>query len=375
MKKNNRLIPTLAVFAVSLASTLAQSVGWNLPGPVEINKPLVLELVFIGCSPQEKIETIKLPKIDGILGLQYYGFEERSQLTAFKITTDITIRFIGQPTQPGKIQIPSFSVETDKGKMNVRAIEIEATAASAPQARVGQGSNPSSNSNPGAPQSRGSTGLELETETFLQPTSPFVGEVSELLLRIKAPRIPGIEASPISRPIWSPAKVVSEPWQELKETSPGLAETKSVIMFTKEGPAEISPIKMTWRIFRVFFAFPRQQLGDLDVISSPQNVEVMPLPPGVPNGFKGAVGQFTLESKMVPEEVNEGEPITWTLSLKGTGNWPMGVELPGLTVPAKMRTIQPKLRREFDGTQVFTGGLVEDLVLISTEAGEYELPR
>jgi hypothetical protein len=86
------------------------------------------------------------------------------------------------------------------------------------------------------------------------------------------------------------------------------------------------------------------------------------------------VGQFTLESKMVPEEVNEGEPITWTLSLKGTGNWPMGVELPARTVPAKMRTIQPKLRREFDGTQVFTGGLVEDLVLISTEAGEYELP-
>jgi len=86
------------------------------------------------------------------------------------------------------------------------------------------------------------------------------------------------------------------------------------------------------------------------------------------------VGQFVLESKLVPEQVGEGEPVTWTLTLRGTGNWPMGVELPARAVPKEIRTIQPKLRREFNGTDLFTGAIVEDLVMIPTKSGEFELP-
>jgi tetratricopeptide (TPR) repeat protein len=86
------------------------------------------------------------------------------------------------------------------------------------------------------------------------------------------------------------------------------------------------------------------------------------------------VGQFVLESKLVPEQVGEGEPVTWTLTLRGTGNWPMGVELPARAVPKDIRTIQPKLRREFNGTDLFTGAIVEDLVMIPTKSGEFELP-
>jgi hypothetical protein len=77
---------------------------------------------------------------------------------------------------------------------------------------------------------------------------------------------------------------------------------------------------------------------------------------------------------MVPEQVNEGEPVTWTLTLKGSGNWPMSVELPARTIPNQIRTIQPKLRKEFNGTDIFTGAVVEDLVMIPKQSGEYELP-
>jgi tetratricopeptide (TPR) repeat protein len=52
----------------------------------------------------------------------------------------------------------------------------------------------------------------------------------------------------------------------------------------------------------------------------------------------------------------------------------MGVELPARSVPNQIRTIQPKLRREFNGTEIFTGAIVEDLVMIPTQSGEFELP-
>ena len=77
---------------------------------------------------------------------------------------------------------------------------------------------------------------------------------------------------------------------------------------------------------------------------------------------------------MIPEQVNEGEPVTWTLTLRGTGNWPMGVELPARSIPNQVRTIQPKLRKEFNGTDIFSGAVVEDLVMIPMQSGEYELP-
>ena len=74
------------------------------------------------------------------------------------------------------------------------------------------------------------------------------------------------------------------------------------------------------RTYRTTTGTFRRGSVEVEASTEPVPLEVQPLPAGAPAGFKGAVGQFTLESKLVPEQVNEGEPITWTLSLKGTGN-------------------------------------------------------
>ena len=42
-------------------------------------------------------------------------------------------------------------------------------------------------------------------------------------------------------------------------------------------------------------------------------------PDGAPAEFTGAVGRFELESLLVPARPAAGEPVTWTLRLKGTG--------------------------------------------------------
>src|SRR4030095_9259320 len=68
-----------------------------------------------------------------------------------------------------------------------------------------------------------------------------------------------------------------------------------------------------------------------------------------------------------------GEPITWTLTLSGTGNWPGGVVLPARAVPNDFRTLQPKQHKEFADGQEFSGQLSEDLVLVPNTPGDYHL--
>ncbi|NDC80631.1 MAG: hypothetical protein EB090_05110 [Verrucomicrobia bacterium] len=371
-----RALFTILLAGMAQVSTLhAQSVRWNQPGPVAPNSTINLELVFTDCEPAGKVS---FPDVGGARFMDVVRTESQVSFINFRSSRSLTLTYAVLIQQAGRIPIPSFEVQTDQGKKSVSPIVLDATA----QAPAQQSPAPSPLPvppgffrSPARPEPAASP--EIKSQLSLQPEQPYVGEISDICLTISLPRSAGIEAAPISRPLWSPAGAEAEPWQEMRQISPDRIEIRTRMMFPKAGRVELSAVKMTFRVFRfitTFFGPQRQPAGDQEVSSPPQPIDVRPLPGGAPAGFKGAVGQFTLESKMVPEQVNEGEPITWTLNLKGTGNWPMGVELPSRTIPAKIRTIQPKLRREFDGTQVFTGGLVEDLVLIPTEAGEYELP-
>lgn len=58
------------------------------------------------------------------------------------------------------------------------------------------------------------------------------------------------------------------------------------------------------------------------VSSTPVNIEVMPLPrDNVPDSFTGAVGSFEVSGNVSSEELSLGEAITFTLRIKGRGNF------------------------------------------------------
>ena len=362
------------------AGLYAQSVNWNNPVPVVPNSVAQLELVFTDCQPQGNVN---LPQVNGLQVLGQPGRATSFSMINFQTSSSTTLSYSVQVGQGGRIQIPSFEVQTDKGKKTVPSLALDATAA-APQRQQAAPSpfpfppgffqnQPPAGAAPVVPPSA------VRAEAQAEPRNPFAGEVFDVNYRVMVG--PGRSGRVKTTPLWDVQNFTAEAWDRGQQIGPGGSQGLQFhtrAMVPKAGKFELPVIRQKLDIDtplggRSFF-FTAPGSVEVEAATEPVAIDVQPLPTGAPAGFKGAVGQFTLESKMVPEEVNEGEPITWTLSLKGTGNWPMGVELPGRTVPAKMRTIQPKLRREFDGTQVFTGGLVEDLVLISTEAGEYELP-
>ena len=358
----------------------AQSVAWNDPGPVAPNSVTQLELVFTDCQPQGNVN---LPRVNGLQVLGQPGRATSFSMINFQTSSSTTLNYSVQVNQGGRIQIPAFEVQTDKGKKTVPSLALDASGTAAPPQQAAPSPFPFP---PGFFQNQPPAGAApvvppstVRSEANAEPRNPYAGEVFDVNYRVTM--APGRSGRVKTTPLWDVQNFTAEAWDRGQQIGPGGSQGLQFhtrAMVPKAGKFELPVIRQKLDIDtplggRSFF-FTAPGSAEVEAATETVPMEIQPLPPGAPAGFKGAVGQFTLESKMVPEQVNEGEPITWTLNLKGTGNWPTGVELPSRTVPAKMRTIQPKLRREFDGTQLFTGGLVEDLVLIPTEAGEYELP-
>jgi hypothetical protein len=122
-----------------------------------------------------------------------------------------------------------------------------------------------------------------------------------------------------------------------------------------------------------FGLFARQSMDQYAITSQPAGLTVRALPTPSPAGFAGAVGKFTLDSKVVPATASIGEPITWTLTFEGTGNWPDLGGLPARSVSKDFRVVQPQAKRTNKENALFDAAITEDIILIPTRAGSYTL--
>jgi len=377
-----RVLGICLFFIWQAASGWSQSVAWNNPGPLVPNEAGQLELVFTDCKPSG---SPNLPQVGGLQVLGQPGLATSFSLINFQASSSTTLSYAVLPSQTGRIQIPSFEVMTDKGKKTVPGLALDVSASSASSRR--SPSSPQQNlpfppgffqNAPPPAVNQGSVAGAAQATATADPNRPFAGEVFDVNYRVV---ITGRSGRVKTTPLWDVQNFSAEAWDRGQQIGPGGSQglqfhTRGMV--PKPGAFDLPSIRqkldldtsLGGRSF--FFTAPGSE--EVEVSTDAVPLQIQPLPAGAPAGFKGAVGQFVLESKMIPEQVNEGEPVTWTLTLRGTGNWPMGVELPARSIPNQVRTIQPKLRKEFNGTDIFSGAVVEDLVMIPMQSGEYELP-
>ncbi len=107
---------------------------------------------------------------------------------------------------------------------------------------------------------------------------------------------------------------------------------------------------------------PPQQIK---VTAPPVKVEILPLPPGKPDGFSGGIGQFKLEAEAEPRRAQAGDPVTVRLILTGQGNFPR-VNAPVLTDDKGLRTYPATAQFKADddvglsGTKTFEQVIIAD---------------
>ncbi len=338
---------------------MAQSAQWQPDhGSLGEGQASEIQLIFEGCTP---VSNPQPPAVPG-LALELTGTSQSIQTFNTSVTRRIIFTFVARPSQHGTVRIPVFDVATDKGQVRVGAAEFEVG-----NATVGQ--------------SGATLDSIVQSRIHLPTQSVWAGEVFPIrytltIARRYSPQL----ASAIE---WSPAPLTVEEWGKLETTEVMVGgdvrlqvTNRSRGMASSPGTITIKPAQQLINLqtgTSMFGVFARPTMEQYSISSPASTLVVKPLPIQAPKGFNGAVGTFTLTSKIVPSTAGVGEPITWTLDLAGTGNWPEIPGLPSREVSRDFRIVQPQPKRSVKESTLFDASYVEDVVLIPTRAGTYSI--
>jgi hypothetical protein len=345
-----RLFLLLSSFSLLFGSAFAQSVHWE---PSDSGDPAELQLVFQDCAPASDRPT--LPSIPGTT-LSLEGTSSQTSIINFNVTRSTILTYRARSSQPGPISIPAFTVDTNKGALRVPAFTGGAATRSAAQ---------------------------IDVKSLLEPgsTTVWAGEVFPLTYTLDVGRRTLNQVSPTID--WNSAPLVTEEWSKLEQRDAFVngQPRLNIIARTRAYAKDPGPITLNTATQLIsiqsgsvgFGLFQMPRVEQLTVTSNAPSLVVRPLPSSAPAGFRGAVGQFKLTSKVVPSSAAVGEPVTWTLELTGTGNWPDIAGLPQREVSKDFNVVQPKAKRTPVAGKLFDQTLTEDVVLVPTQAGSYTL--
>ncbi|HRE82233.1 MAG TPA: BatD family protein, partial [Opitutaceae bacterium] len=335
----------------------AQTARWHPDrGSLGVGQTTELQLVLEGCSPTG---TPSLPALTGTV-LELSGTSQSTQVINGSVTRRVILNYLVRPSQRGSLQIPAFDITTDRGAVTVPSVTYEVG-----EATVGQ------------------SGTSLDSIVYSRLHLPaqgvWAGEVFPLqytlsLARRFSPNLGG----PVE---WNPAPLTVEEWGKmetidmmkggeswLEATHRSRASVRTPGTFTLKPAQQLVNLQTGTSMFGVF---ARPTMEQYAITSLAPSLTVKPLPGGAPTEFNGAVGEFVLTSKVIPTTAAVGEPVTWTLELAGTGNWPDISGLPSRQASRDFRVVQPQPKRIPKEGTLFDATFTEDVVLIPTRPGTY----
>ena len=117
----------LGLSALVVAHTAsAQTVRWDpIQGTLAVGQTSELQLVFEDCSPTAQP---RLPSIDG-LTLEFAGQSTSTSIINFTRSDSVTFTYAARLSKNQRVTIPSFEVETNKGKFRTPVATFDPGAA------------------------------------------------------------------------------------------------------------------------------------------------------------------------------------------------------------------------------------------------------
>ncbi len=355
-----RLFPSILLLSALLtAAARAQSAHWDPPsGTLPVGQVTSLQLVFQDCEPKEPPVP---PKVDG-LTLEFTGQASNISWINGDYSRSVTYTYAALLAGRQGAEIPAFTVVTNKGALAINAARFEPTGAT-----VGSSGQP----------------LESAANSRLEAAEPTVwaGEVFGLGYRIDVARsyYPDFGHGDFA---WNAAPLIAEDWSQPEPYTLAAGDDartgfvyRTRAVARAPGTYRLNPINQPVNLsvgVTGFGFFQQRQYQQFSVASNTPTIDVRPLPPA-PAGFNGAVGDFKMVSKIVPMATTVGEPITWTIELSGTGNWPDMPGLPAREVSRSFQVVQPKAKRTPAEGKLFNSTLSEDVVLVPTAPGTYPI--
>ncbi len=344
----------------------------------------------------------QIPAVENLI-VQPRGRSQNVQIINGVTTASLTYNYAVGSNTPGEYQIPSFEVTVDGQKLSTKPLKLKVLANTASQPPAGmqnQATNPSAGQNNTAAEDQFGF-LTVETQA-IDRKHVYVGEIAPVRIRAWLPADSRAELRSGIRPEGQAFTLhnVSEKPQQTQEIKDGkrwlVVTWYGAVSATKAGtyPASLSlqahvavredsapkPRRRTGGPFDdPFFddAFDRMNARyiekDVTLASRDQQIEVRPLPEeGKPEGFGGAVGQFKLESAVIPPTWHTGDPQQITAQVSGAGNFAL-VDTPDLTPTANWKSYKGKDEFTAGDVASFSGSKKFQFNAVPRKGGEQEV--
>lgn len=112
-----------------------------------------------------------------------------------------------------------------------------------------------------------------------------------------------------------------------------------------------------------------------EVSSKTISIEVKDLPPGAPENFSGAVGQFKITSSVDKTSLDANQAVSYSLTISGKGNLHLIDNVP-VSFPSSFETYDPQKKDKVFTTKSGYGGKVTfEHLLIPRFRGEYTIDK
>lgn len=111
----------------------------------------------------------------------------------------------------------------------------------------------------------------------------------------------------------------------------------------------------------------------IKVNSNSASINILPLPQPQPDGFTGAVGTFSVDSRLVGNSFRTNDPATLIYTISGTGNIKY-VKEPVIDFPTEFEQYTPKsdIEAEVHGNDV-TGSMTVEYTFVPQSVGEFTI--
>ncbi|GAA5484607.1 BatD family protein [Haloferula sargassicola] len=298
-----------------------------------------------GVSPRSSIEA---PVVDGLV-LQQIGYSALPVRGSFGRRDEYAFRFRLASYTPGDYTIPSTTIDTGNGIINTEPVTLRVAHETELEWKTVTA---------GVGQFRYSAAFRTLDD------APYVNEVIPVELKLYVPASQNIEDWGV--PEFERDGVAA--WRFEPRPQVGRVELAGGRYFAVSYPSTLSPL----RDGRVTLGPAKLRLITVQTAPNrfsssyyqPVNLEVdgialqaRPLPKDAPEGFANAVGQFDLSVTAQETEVREGDPVTLSLTVSGSGNLDT-LEPPELIDDEGWKSYPPSRiespeRREMSGITVF----------------------
>lgn len=122
-----------------------------------------------------------------------------------------------------------------------------------------------------------------------------------------------------------------------------------------------------------FFSVPDAHERKIKVNSNSASININPLPLPQPDGFNGAVGRFTIDSRLVGNSFRTNEPATLIYTISGTGNIKYLKE-PVIDFPSEFEQYTPNIdiQAKINGNNV-TGTMTAEYTFVPKTVGNFHI--